>query len=216
MTPRDNDPDRLALPADLETLLALAADDIDDADRAAGQRIAERLLGARPATVTPLGRHPVLRVPGWTVQPLAAAADDLASPVSQQRVDPELGLEFTRAPAGSGLTRIAVQATGGRAAAGDVVRVAVGGGTARTELLVVLYTDDEGTLTGQVLTPAVSMAEDLEISVLPGAALGTVATEAVTDAVRCSLTAGRNAWRRVAKGLPADDPIRSAIVAGLR
>ncbi|MGF0316868.1 hypothetical protein [Nocardia fluminea] len=47
------------------------------------------------------------------------------------------------------------------------------------------------------------------------AAAGDIVRVAVTDAVRCSLTAGRSAWRRVAKGLPAGDPVRAAIVAGL-
>ncbi|MFF2086033.1 hypothetical protein ACFVVM_19835 [Nocardia sp. NPDC058176] len=221
---RDREPDRVHLPVDIDVLLALADTAVDAESAAAGARIAERLLrGGRSgtgdsATVTSLdARRAVMRVPGWTVQPLAAAAeeDTAANRAVQKRIDRELGIEFVRSPAGAEQTRISVQSFGARAVAGDVVRVAVRLGDERTELLVVLYTDDRGALTGQVVTHALTMSEDLEISLLPGAALGSAHTAAVTDAVRCSLTAGRNAWRRVAKGLPTGDPVRAAIVAGL-
>ncbi len=220
-----DDANRLNLPVDIDVLLALAeADDDAESDdaAAAGARIADRLLrGSRAAESTNLtsldARREVMRVPGWTVQPLAASSEDdaAAARAIQKRVDRDLGIEFIRSPAGAEQTRISVQSFGSRAMAGDIVRVAVSLGAERTELLVVLYTDEAGALTGQVVTRALTMSEDLEISLLPGAALGTAHTSAVTDAVRCSLTAGRNAWRRVAKGLPSGDPVRAAIVAGL-
>ncbi|MEU4810876.1 hypothetical protein AB0H20_16905 [Nocardia fluminea] len=221
----DHDADRLSLPVDIDVLIAFAeagSPDVDAESAAAGARIAERLLrgGAVSggSTVGDLGaRRAVMAVPGWTVQPLAASSESETTatrPVQKQR-DRELGIEFARSPAGAEQTRISVHSFGTRAAAGDIVRVAVRLGAERSELLVVLYADDDGTLTGQVVTRALTMAEDLEISLLPGAALGSTHTSAVTDAVRCSLTAGRNAWRRVAKGLPDGDPVRAAIVAGL-
>ncbi|MFC6011071.1 hypothetical protein [Nocardia lasii] len=218
---RDRDATRLNLPVDLDVLLACAeADDntASDAEAAtAGARVAERLLrsdrGANSATVTALeSRRERMRVPGWTVRPLAASADDVATHHAVQRqVDRELGVEFVRSPSGAARTRISVRAFGARAVAGDIVRVGAEG----TEVLVVLYPDEGGTLTGQVVTRALTMSEDLEISLLPSAALDARHTSAVTEAVRCSLTAGRNAWRRVAKGLPSGDPIRAAIVEGL-
>ena len=222
----DHDADRLSLPVDIDVLIAFAesgSPDVDAESAAAGARIAERLLrlgavSGGSAAVGALGaRRAVMAIPGWTVQPLAASSESetTATPTVQKQRDRELGIEFARAPAGAEQTRISVHSFGARAAAGDIVRVAVRLGAERSELLVVLYTDDDGTLTGQVVTRALTMAEDLEISLLPGAALGSTHTSAVTDAVRCSLTAGRNAWRRVAKGLPDGDPVRAAIVAGL-
>ena len=222
----DHDADRLSLPVDIDVLIAFAesgSPDVDAESAAAGARIAERLLrlgavSGGSAAVGALGaRRAVMAIPGWTVQPLAASSESetTATPTVQKQRDRELGIEFARAPAGAEQTRISVHSFGARAAAGDIVRVAVRLGAERSELLVVLYTDDDGTLTGQVVTRALTMAEDLEISLLPGAALGSTHTTAVTEAVRCSLTAGRNAWRRVAKGLPDGDPVRAAIVAGL-
>ncbi|MFD3506593.1 hypothetical protein [Nocardia sp. NPDC058666] len=206
-------PDRLGLPVDVEVLIAFAeADSPVDAEAArVGARIAERLLRG---TVTDLGaRRRVMRVPGWTVQPLAASSEgETATRAVQQRTDSELGIEFTRTPAGAQQTRISVRSFGTHAVAGDIVRVAAGAGT---ELLVVLYTEDDGALTGQIVSRALSMSEDLEISLLPSATLGSTHACAVTEAVRCSLTAGRNAWRRVAKSRPVGDPVRDAIVAGL-
>ncbi|NKX86112.1 hypothetical protein [Nocardia coubleae] len=221
MTARDHRPTRLNLPVDLEVLLALADDSEPDAEAAAaGARIAQRLLAAADATPEPhslSARRIVMRVPGWTVRPLAASSRDGASSsrVVQKQIDQELGIEFTRTPAGAEQTRISVQSFGPDTAAGDVVRVAVHAGEERTEVLVVLYTDADGSLTGQIVTRALTLAEHLEISIVPGTALGDTHAAAITDAVRCSLTAGRNAWRRVAKGLPVGDPVRSAIVAGL-
>ncbi|MEU4319536.1 hypothetical protein AB0F85_06655 [Nocardia fluminea] len=220
----DHDADRLSLPVDIDVLIAFAesgSPGVDAESAAAGARIAERLLrggAVAGGSIGDLGaRRAVMAVPGWTVQPLAASSESETTatrPVQKQR-DRELGIEFARSPAGAEQTRISVHSFGTRAAAGDIVRVAVRLGAERSELLVVLYADDDGTLTGQVVTRALTMSEDLEISLLPGAALGSTHTSAVTDAVRCSLTAGRNAWRRVAKGLPAGDPVRAAIVAGL-
>ncbi|MCA2207706.1 hypothetical protein [Nocardia rosealba] len=221
MTTRDHRPARLDLPVDIDMLLALADDSEPDAEAAAaGTRIADRLLAADNATPEPpslAARRAVMRVPGWTVRPLAASSRDGApsSRVVQKQIDQELGIEFTRTPAGTEQTRISVQSFGPDTAAGDVVRVAVHAGEERTEVLVVLYTDAGGSLTGQIVTRALTLAEHLEISIVPGTALGHTHTAAITDAVRCSLTAGRNAWRRVAKGLPIGDPVRSAIVAGL-
>ncbi|MFD6103683.1 hypothetical protein ACFWBG_03020 [Nocardia salmonicida] len=217
----DHDADRLSLPVDIDVLIAFAEADspeVDAESAAAGARIAARLLRGGSAAVGDLdARRAVMAVPGWTVQPLAASSEGetTATRAVQKQLDRELGIEFTRSPAGAEQTRISVHSFGARAAAGDIVRVAVSLGAERTELLVVLYADADGSLTGQVVTRALTMSEDLEISLLPGAALGSTHTSAVTDAVRCSLTAGRNAWRRVAKGLPADDPVRAAIVAGL-
>ncbi|MEV0767942.1 hypothetical protein [Nocardia salmonicida] len=217
----DHDADRLSLPVDIDVLIAFAEADspeVDAESAAAGARIAARLLRAGSAAVGDLdARRAAMAVPGWTVQPLAASSEGetTATRAVQKQLDRELGIEFTRSPAGAEQTRISVHSFGARAAAGDIVRVAVSLGAERTELLVVLYADADGTLTGQVVTRALTMSEDLEISLLPGAALGSTHTSAVTDAVRCSLTAGRNAWRRVAKGLPAGDPVRAAIVAGL-
>ncbi|KAF0847077.1 hypothetical protein [Nocardia caishijiensis] len=221
MTARNQRPDRLNLPADIDVLLALVEDDVEpDAEAAAaGARIAQRLLAAEHSAIplSPAARRGVMRVPGWTVRPLAASSRDAAasSRVVQKQTDQELGIEFTRTPAGAEQTRISVQSFGPGTAAGDVVRVAVHMGEERTEVLVVLYIDADGSLTGQIVTRALSLAEHLEISILPGAALGNSHTGAITDAVRCSLTAGRNAWRRVAKGLPVGDPVRAAIVTGL-
>ncbi|MFD4353197.1 hypothetical protein ACFWPX_11615 [Nocardia sp. NPDC058518] len=219
----DHDADRLSLPVDIDVLIAFAESDSPDVDAesaAAGARIAERLLRGGAVSHSSAGfgaRRAVMAVPGWTVQPLAASSEGETTAIRavQKQLDQELGIEFTRSPAGAEQTRISVHSFGARAAAGDIVRVAVSLGAERTELLVVLYADADGTLTGQVVTRALTMSEDLEISLLPGAALGSTHTSAVTDAVRCSLTAGRNAWRRVAKGLPAGDPVRAAIVAGL-
>ncbi|MFD4438547.1 hypothetical protein ACFWPK_02060 [Nocardia sp. NPDC058519] len=219
----DHDADRLSLPVDIDVLIAFAESDSPDVDAesaAAGARIAERLLrggAVSPSSAAFSARRAVMAVPGWTVQPLAASSEGETTAIRavQKQLDQELGIEFTRSPAGAEQTRISVHSFGARAAAGDIVRVAVSLGAERTELLVVLYADADGTLTGQVVTRALTMSEDLEISLLPGAALGSTHTSAVTDAVRCSLTAGRNAWRRVAKGLPAGDPVRAAIVAGL-
>ncbi|WP_063055544.1 hypothetical protein [Nocardia salmonicida] len=217
----DHDADRLSLPVDIDVLIAFAEADspeVDAESAAAGARIAARLLRGDSAAVGDLdARRAAMAVPGWTVQPLAASSEGetTATRAVQKQLDRELGIEFTRSPAGAEQTRISVHSFGARAAAGDIVRVAVSLGAERTELLVVLYADADGTLTGQVVTRALTMSEDLEISLLPGAALGSTHTSAVTDAVRCSLTAGRNAWRRVAKGLPAGDPVRAAIVAGL-
>ncbi|MFF5034045.1 hypothetical protein [Nocardia salmonicida] len=212
----DHDADRLSLPVDIDVLIAFAEADspeVDAESAAAGARIAARLLRGGSAAV---GDLDAMAVPGWTVQPLAASSEgETTTRAVQKQLDRELGIEFTRSPAGAEQTRISVHSFGARAAAGDIVRVAVCLGAERTELLVVLYADTDGTLTGQVVTRALTMSEDLEISLLPGAALGSTHTSAVTDAVRCSLTAGRNAWRRVAKGLPAGDPVRAAIVAGL-
>ena len=212
----DHDADRLSLPVDIDVLIAFAEADspeVDAESAAAGARIAARLLRGGSAAV---GDLDAMAVPGWTVQPLAASSEgETTTRAVQKQLDRELGIEFTRSPAGAEQTRISVHSFGARAAAGDIVRVAVSLGAERTELLVVLYADADGTLTGQVVTRALTMSEDLEISLLPGASLGSTHTSAVTDAVRCSLTAGRNAWRRVAKGLPAGDPVRAAIVAGL-
>ncbi|MFE1592021.1 hypothetical protein [Nocardia sp. NPDC058705] len=220
MTVPDHEADRLSLPVDIDVLIAFAESDgpeVDAESAAAGARIAERLLRGGTGSDELGARRAVMAVPGWTVQPLAASseADTTAPRAVQKQLDRELGIEFTRSPAGAEQTRISVHSFGARATAGDIVRVAVSVGGERAELLVVLYADDDGTLTGQVVTRALTMSEDLEISLLPGASLGTTHTAAVTDAVRCSLTAGRNAWRRVAKGLPAGDPVRAAIVAGL-
>jgi hypothetical protein len=222
VTARNQRPDRLNLPADIDVLLALVDDDDAEPDAeaaAAGARIAQRLLAAehRATPLSPTARRGVMRVPGWTVRPLAASSGDAAASnrVVQKQTDQELGIEFTRTPAGAEQTRISVQSFGPGTAAGDIVRVAVRVGEERTEILVVLYTDTDGSLTGQIVTRALSLAEHLEISILPGTALGNAHAGAITDAVRCSLTAGRNAWRRVAKGLPVGDPVRAAIVTGL-
>ncbi|MFJ2664063.1 hypothetical protein ACIO14_06905 [Nocardia fluminea] len=176
----------------------------------AGQREPGRLTRSHPpAGVAFLGcaTAPVLPDP--------LGGQRRGEPDGAEATRPGAGIEFIRSPAGAEQTRISVHSFGTRAAAGDIVRVAVRLGAERSELLVVLYADDDGTITGQVVTRALTMSEDLEISLLPGAALGSTHTSAVTDAVRCSSTAGRNAWRRVAKGLPAGDPVRAAIVAGL-
>ncbi|MFC9897657.1 hypothetical protein ACFVMC_28540 [Nocardia sp. NPDC127579] len=208
---------RLDLPVDADVLLALAAeeDERDPAARAAGARIAARLLGGLP-TAQPMSfpdRAPVLlRVPGWTVSALAAATEGDAERPLQRQIERELGIEFSRTPEGPEQTRISVRSSGTHAAAGDIIRVAVG---SEAELLVLLYTDDTGALTGQLVTRSVTMSEDLEISVLRGASLGSPSAAAVTDAVRGSFTAGRNAWRRVAKALEPGDPLRDAIIAGL-
>jgi hypothetical protein len=226
VTAPDHDADRLSLPVDLDVLIAFAASDSPDSDAesdAVGARIAERLLhggavsGGSAAVGDRGARRAVMTVPGWSVQPLAASSEreKTATRAVQRQRDREAGIEFTRSPAGAEQTRISVHSFGARAAAGDIVQISVRLGAERTDVLVVLYTGDDGTLTGQAVTRALTMSEDLEISLLPGAALDSTHAAAVTDAVRCSLTAGRNAWRRVAKGLPAGDPVRAAIVAGL-
>ncbi|WP_024805307.1 hypothetical protein [Nocardia sp. BMG51109] len=227
MTSDDRDPRDARAPLDLDDLLAALdtgdAEPYDAESVAAGQRIADRLTrqwaraGADSAlaTVTPIGprRAAVLAVPGWTEQ-VRAAASSMAGPV-QRVVDQELGIEFVRSATGGHETSIAVTAFGDLVSAGDVVRVQIGSGTGRTELLVVLYADENGDLVGQIITPAVTMSDDLEIAVTAVSALSDDHTRAVTEAVRTSPTPGRNAWRRIAKHLPADHPVRSAIIDGL-
>ncbi|MFI6172712.1 hypothetical protein ACIBCN_38455 [Nocardia sp. NPDC051052] len=222
MNGRENNPDGLRFPIDLDAFLA-GADDapelLDPEMMAAGERIAdmlsERWKNAASATVTPIasGRARVMRVAGWTVQIRAAAIDNQRA--VQQQADDELGIEFSRSSIHGEQTRVSVRSLGGKASPGDIVRVGIASGDDRIELLVVLYPDEEDTLAGQVVTRAVTMSEELEISVMTAAALESAHAAAITDAVRCSATAGRNAWRRIAKRLPTDDPVRVAVIKGL-
>ncbi|NNH70436.1 hypothetical protein HLB23_11280 [Nocardia uniformis] len=228
MSPHDREQRETRSPLDIDDLLASLdtgeSEPYDAESVAAGHRIANRLTrrwahagsNAGPATVTPIAarRTSVLAVPGWTEQ-VRAAASGTAGPL-QRVVDRELGIEFVRSATDGRETSIVVTSFGELVSAGDVVRVQIGSGSGRTDLLVVLHTADNGDLVGQIITPAVTMSDDLEIALTPLSSLSGEHTRAVTEAVRTSPTPGRNAWRRIAKHLPADHPVRSAIIDGLR
>ncbi|GAD85295.1 hypothetical protein FEK33_12405 [Nocardia asteroides NBRC 15531] len=216
MTARDEGRHRLDLPIDIGMLVDAMDDNLDDDAEiaAAGARIAARLLGP-DAGVSLLGARQSFLVPGWRVNTLAAAParESPAERTAQRRLDTELGIEFTRAPAGPERTLITVRSFGSDAVAGDIVRISVRDGG---EHLVVLYSADEQALSGQLTTTALTMSEDLEISIMSREALRPDHAAAVTAAVLGSATAGRNAWRRVAKELSVGDPVRAAVLDGLR
>ncbi|MEV6279466.1 hypothetical protein [Nocardia sp. NPDC051832] len=201
-------------PIDIDALLQplLEADPPSFED--AGGRIAQRIQRQweDEDAVIPLDRARRLQVPAWTTETRAAATT--AGPL-QRITDSEFGIEFVRATVDGRHTRITVTALGQAVQSGDVVRIRVGDSTGRAELLVVLYDLDEH-VTGQIITPAVAMSDELEITINRQETLGDDLADAVTEAVRCSPTAGRNAWRRIAKQLPADHPIRVAVIDGLR
>ncbi|WP_331757810.1 hypothetical protein OG225_41370 (plasmid) [Nocardia sp. NBC_01377] len=213
--------------AQLDDLVASITDDdrspmpIEPEFLAAGDRIADRLTGqwarrsTREATVTALShRARGVRVPGFTAE-IRAAASDTAGPV-QRICDRELGIEFRRSSPDGHATSIDVTAHSDRASAGDIVSIQVTGATQRTELLVVLHEKQQGTLTGQIVTSQITLSDDLQVAVVESSTLTAEHASAVTAAVRNSPTAGRNAWRSIARQLPATHPVRAAVINGLR
>ncbi|WP_331758582.1 hypothetical protein OG225_40840 (plasmid) [Nocardia sp. NBC_01377] len=201
---------------DAEVLLALLEEsepvDVDDVGARLARRVATR-WARQSGAVSRAEGSAVLRIPGWAVQVRAAASKD--NPVVQARTDREVGVEFTRTVSAGQATRLTVRSFAGWAVPGDVVRVAVDDDANGCEVLVVLYRDEHDNVAGQVVTGSIGMTHDLRISVFAAEGLEAGQARMVTEAVRGSATAGRNAWRRVAKGLPEGDPVRAAILAGL-
>ncbi|MFF3228146.1 hypothetical protein ACFYV7_35500 [Nocardia suismassiliense] len=168
------------------------------------------------ATVTAIDavRMPVLTVPAWTAHERAAASG-ISGPM-QSVIDLEFGIQFVRSAADGDETAVSVKSFGDRVGSDDIVRIEITSGHERSEVLLVLYTGADNHPTGEIATRAITMSEDLAIAIIPTSSLTADHATAVTQAVRSSRTAGRNAWRRIAKGLPDDHPVRIAVMDGLR
>lgn len=148
-------------------------------------------------------------VPAWRSELRAAADAATHGSISHESDLPDLGLEISCTVSDSGEATFAVTATDDRRHDGDIVRIDNLG------LLVVLYRDGES-LIGRIAAPGTIGYEDISVDVTSAADLSPENSAAITAAVRGSFTSGRNAWRRIARDLANEHPIRAAIVAGLR
>ncbi|WP_063006255.1 hypothetical protein [Nocardia salmonicida] len=192
---------------------------------ATGRAIAERLTAgwARPtaqvdnnvaeiADISARRQQRAVRVPGRHIDTWAAST---GGPVDRF-VDDDFGIELARKTIGDD-TLLSVTITGDSAQDGDLVRVRLGTDDQSGELLVLLYVDDQGGLTGQILTAALAAtSDDLDITITAASELTAEDCDAVTAAVRASHKPARNAWRRLAKTLSAQNPIRAAVLDGFR
>jgi len=217
---------RDALMQQLLTVMESAVSEDDrgpgpDEIAATGRAIAARLTAGwvqgavigGPVTDLAAHRQPSWRIPGRHGEQLAAATTG----PSDRFTDRAFGIEVLR-KAIDGETLITVTVVGDLAHDGDIVRVRwVTGDGAPAELLIMLYPAGQGVLTGQILTPALAgTSDDLDVTVARASDLTTAESEAVTDSVRCSPTLARNAWRRLARTLTVDHPIRLAVLDALR
>jgi len=191
---------------------------------AVGRAIAARLTagwaaptGEEPPVVSLAGRRrsrTVLRVPGRHSELLAAATTG----PTDRFVHRSFGIELVRKAIEDDETLISITVTGDVAGEGHMARIRRAGAESGTpDLLVLLYCNPQGVLTGQLLTPALAAtSDDLEVTIAPATDLMVEDSEAITAAVRCSPAPGRNAWRRLARTLSPDHPVRGAVLDALR
>ncbi|MFC9897268.1 hypothetical protein ACFVMC_26565 [Nocardia sp. NPDC127579] len=212
---------------DSDEIASAAGQPTIDEIAAAGRAIAARLTAgwtdaAQPAIVeddatdiidlAARRERRAMRIPGRHIDNWAAGT---SGPVDRF-ADDEFGIVLTRKTVGDD-TLLSITFTGHVARDGDVVRVRRAASDRHTQLLVLLYVDDQGMLTGQILTAALAAtSDDLDITVSAAGELTADDCDAVTAAVRASHKQARNAWRRLAKAQSADSPIRTAVIEGFR
>ncbi|MEV0769488.1 hypothetical protein [Nocardia salmonicida] len=150
-------------------------------------------------------------VPGWR-ESMVAASDEGSSPVQRQTL-PALGLDLVRLSTEDDETAVGIESHGTALAADDIVWIyAVDRGL---ELLIVVHDAAGATITGQVVTPDLSMFDSLEIAVISAAELASLPEVVITRSVRQATNAGRTVWRRIADRLFENTPVRTAIETGL-
>lgn len=85
------------------------------------------------------------------------------------------------------------------------------------DLLILLSDGASDQRSGEIVVPGNHLNADYStFSIIDATAVPVQLASDVTTAIRLSSTSARNAWRGVARSLPADHHVRQAIVAGLR
>lgn len=177
------------------------------------QQMAEAVMSSRGvgSTTSILDYRKV--IPGWKSE-MRAAAIEVKAPV-QHFSDEVLGIDFVRSTDGRE-TQVVVTSDGTTLGADDVVVIRILTGSDIANLLVLVRQQVDGTLRGEIVTPLVRMSDDVEIAIERVDLLSGEYADSVEHAVRASTAAGRNAWRRIARGLPVGHPIRVAVLAAFR
>ncbi|KAF0847072.1 hypothetical protein [Nocardia caishijiensis] len=214
---RERAVDRHSWPTTVDSVTtALESIDDPEVDAAAGRVVAGalRALSRSSAEAEAVSLSGYRRsIPGWRSE-IRAAATAARSPV-QHVGDEQFGIEITRSTTDGRETQVVVTSDGSVLSADDVLVIRLSAATDSPQFLVLIHRGDDGTFGGQIITPLLRMNDDLEITVGRAAALTEEAAVSVEHAVRASTTAGRNAWRRVARALPTEHPVRAAVLAGL-
>lgn len=203
------------------TTLAAVAAAVESIDDNTVGEAAERVLAGALRVLTSLDAesgvarmHGYRRaIPGWRSE-LRAAATDMRSPV-QHFTDERFGIEFIRSTADGRETQVIVTSDGSLLGVDDLVVVSTIVGSESIQLLVLIDRGGDGICRGQIVTPLLRMSDDIEITLGRPDTLTPQETASVEHAVRASTSAGRNAWRRVARRLPDGHPVRNAVLAGV-
>lgn len=155
-------------------------------------------------------------IPGLTTVQRAAASDD-AGPRQEatDEVTTTWGLVFARSLTADSKTRVTVSATDRRRRAGEIVQVSIVDSERHVDLPIVLYADGDGNLVGQVESSAISLPDNVAVSVVEVVDLTFEMADDVTAVVRTSGPDGQAEWAGIAETLPDEHPIREAILDGL-
>ncbi|WP_280429362.1 hypothetical protein [Nocardia brasiliensis] len=96
----------------------------------------------------------------------------------------------------------------------DLLRIHAVGQPTTADLLLVLHPGPDNRRIGRIIT-TIAGYDELTLTAILATELRAEFREQIIAAIGASLTGERNAWRRIARNLLADDPVRRAIVDGL-
>ncbi|MFE3443346.1 hypothetical protein ACFXNW_09975 [Nocardia sp. NPDC059180] len=202
----------------LATQLAQFGTELEALDRVAAEpeptpvaagildRVLAQLSEQRATLIRPV---PTARVREWVSSDLAAST---GSGAVQRTPLPELGVEIVRSCV-DGATTFVIYADPAVRREGEVVLIDPGADA--TAVLVVLHTYAEALLGGVVVPDAVTASFDVAVFDADSDHLDRHA-ETVTESVRCATGAGKSVWKRIARARAATDPVRVAVLAGLK
>ncbi|WP_338759905.1 hypothetical protein V7968_30845 [Nocardia vulneris] len=153
---------------------------------------------------------PLMVIPAWRSELQdASTTDDSELPTHHVHQD---GKDFAWAPFDNRYLLTVSLAPGSIDA--DLLRIHAVGQPTTADLLLVLHPGPDNRRIGRIIT-TIAGYDELTLTAILATELNAGFREHIIAAIGASLTGERNAWRRIARNLRADDPVRRAIVDGL-
>lgn len=218
------DPDARPLPPPVRerrnTLVHRLGIPTGTADSSAGTGNTADTVGGGRSAMTRTARwwseRAFLRLPAFdrAAVALASSADQHTRDVPSQQAVIDETLVIRRSENPNTVEVVIVAAPGARP--GDVLALASGPERESTVLLLPLW-PDQGRLVSAVQVPTAAISLDDAITTpFPSTWLDHGDAEIVARSVRLTGRNGRNAWREIALARQSGDPVRAAVVEGLR
>ncbi|MBF6129667.1 hypothetical protein [Nocardia brasiliensis] len=153
---------------------------------------------------------PLMVIPAWRSELQdASTTDDQELPTHHVHQD---GSDFAWAPFDNRYLLTVTLAPASIDA--DLLRIHAVGQPTTADLLLVLHSGPDNRRIGRIIT-TIAGYDELTLTAILATELHAGFREQIIAAIGASLTSERNAWRRIARNLVADDPVRRAIVDGL-